>query len=131
MKGIRKKMKEEVMIHSDMEAPYSAAIMMDNELYVSGQLPVENGKEIMPEDIGMQTDICMRNIKDLVEKAGFSMTDIVKTTIYTTDISKISQINASYIKYFKKPYPARCACEVSKLARGAKVEIECVARSMR
>lgn len=109
------------------ETPYSPALQIDQHLYVSGQLPVDPKTNTIPEDIAGQTDLCMNNVKALLEAAGFSMSDVVKTTVYMTDFSKFSEMNERYICYFDKPYPARCACEVSALARGAGVEIECVA----
>ena len=107
--------------------PYSPAVKVGNQLYVSGQLPIDPCKGMIPDSIYEQTCLCLERIRDLVEKAGFEMQDIVKTTVYMTDFSEFSQMNEAYMKYFSQPYPARCACEVSALAQGASVEIDCVA----
>lgn len=121
-------MKTEIKMNSTGgETPYSPALLMNQQLYVSGQLPVDPETNTIPEDIAGQTKLCMENLKALVEKAGLSMDDVVKTTVYMTDFSHFSEMNAMYRQYFTKPYPARCACEVSGLARGAAVEIECIA----
>ena len=106
--------------------PYSPALLAGNLLFVSGQLPLDAAGN-MPADIAGQTSLCMENIKALVEKAGFTMADVVKTTVYMTDFSKFADMNAVYSTFFSDIKPARCACEVSALAKGAAVEIDCIA----
>lgn len=106
--------------------PYSPALLAGNQLFVSGQLPLDAAGN-MPADVAGQTKLCMENIKALVEKAGFTMADVVKTTVYMTDFSKFADMNAVYSTFFSGVMPARCACEVSALAKGATVEIDCIA----
>ena len=106
--------------------PYSPALLAGNMLFVSGQLPLD-AEGHMPDDVAGQTALCMENIKALVEKAGFSMAEVVKTTVYMTDFSKFADMNAVYSTFFSGVMPARCACEVTALAKGATVEIDCIA----
>ena len=121
-------MKQAVFVQSTAKGtPYSPAVKVGGQLYVSGQLPIDPHKGTIPDSIHEQTCLCLERIRDLVEKAGFKMQDVVKTTVYLTDFSKFSQMNEAYMTYFSEPYPARCAGEVSALAQGASVEIDCVA----
>lgn len=108
------------------DSPFSPAVATGNQLYVSGQLPVDAKGELV-EGVAAQTAQCMDNLKALVEKAGFEMSDVVKTTVYMTDFTRFAEMSRVYSTYFSGVKPARCACEVTALARGAIVEIDCIA----
>lgn len=108
--------------------PYSQAILAGNTLYVSGQIPIvpETGA-FAGSDIETQTRQSLKNIQAILTEAGFSMKDVVKTTVLLTDIGEFAAMNGEYAKFFEEPFPARAAFQVVALPKGAKVEIECVA----
>lgn len=109
--------------------PYSAATECRGQLNVSGQLPVNPATgEFAGEDIKSQTRQSLTNLKNIVEAAGYSMQDVVETTVLLDDISDFAEMNEVYAEFFKAPYPARAAFEVAALPKAAKVEIKAVAR---
>lgn len=108
--------------------PYSQAIQAGHTIYVSGQIPVDpKTGNFAGEDIKTQTKQSLENIKAILGEAGYSMKDVVKTTVLLQDIKEFSDMNEVYATYFEKPYPARAAFEVVSLPKGARVEIEAVA----
>jgi 2-iminobutanoate/2-iminopropanoate deaminase len=107
--------------------PYSPALHHGNRLYISGQIPVNPADGSIPEALTEQTKVVMEHISSLLDKAGFSFSDLVKTTIYTTELSGFTDINEVYQSFLTKPYPARATIEVSALPKGVKVEIEAIA----
>ena len=104
--------------------PYSQAIECGNMLFVSGQLPVDKKTGVMPLDIKLQTKQSLENIKHIITAAGYSMQDIVKTTVFVTDLGQFQAINDIYSTYFPNNPPARACIEVAGLPKGAGVEIE-------
>lgn len=123
-------MKQEVKSNKAPEAigSYSQAIEKNGMVFVSGQLPIDviTG-EFIGNDITAQTTQSLENIKSILTKAGASMNDIVKTTILLENIDHFAKANEVYEKYFESPYPARATYEVSKLPKGALIEIEAIA----
>ncbi len=113
-------------------ALYSSAVRVnasDSLLFVSGQLPVDpDTGEIASHEVANQTRVAMQNALRVVSDHGSSACDVVKVGIFTTRISEISDINASYIDALGEHRPARSLVEVSALPRQALVEIEMVAR---
>ena len=108
--------------------PYSQAITAGNIVFVSGQLPIDvKTGEFAGEDIQAQTRQSLINIKAILEKAGFTMADVCKTTVLLQDIGDFAAMNAVYAEFFEAPYPARAAFQVAALPKGAKVEIEAIA----
>ena len=108
--------------------PYSQAVLSDGFLFVSGQLPIDPATGAFPsDDIGEQTRQSLTNIKAIVEEAGGSMSDIVKTTVLLADIGDFAAMNAVYAEFFTEPFPARAAYQVAALPKDALVEIECIA----
>lgn len=107
--------------------PYSQAILSNDTLYISGQLPidVETGK--MPEDIKAQTHQSLKNIKFILEEAGLSLSDVVKSTVLLKNITDFAAMNEVYAEYYSSNPPARAAYEVANLPMGALVEIETIA----
>ncbi|MDR1747847.1 MAG: Rid family detoxifying hydrolase [Spirochaetaceae bacterium] len=108
--------------------PYSAAIRSGNTLFLSGQLGLDSVTgELVSSSIIMQAQQAMANIRLLLRAAGADMDAIVKTTIYLTDINNFPSVNEVYASCFTGSYPARTTVEVSRLPKGALVEIEAVA----
>mgnify|MGYP000611757786 CR=1 FL=1 len=107
--------------------PYSQAIQKGNMIFISGQLPIDvTTGQFSGEDIQSQTVQSLENIKNIIEEAGASMADIVKTTILLKDINDFAEVNKIYATYFKAPFPARATYEVSKLPLDALIEIESI-----
>ena len=106
---------------------YSHAIETESMVFTSGQLPVnaETGK--MPESASEQAKQSLENVKHVLEAAGTSMDNVVKTTVYIQNIEDFPAINEVYATYFSEPFPARSCFEVGKLPLGALVEIEVIA----
>lgn len=108
--------------------PYSQAILANNMLFVSGQVPlVPETMEIVSSDVSEQTEQSLKNIQAILTEAGFSFEDVVKTTIFIKDMNDFSKINEVYAKYFSNHKPARACVEVSRLPKDVKVEIELIA----
>ena len=119
-------------IHTDNApaaiGPYSQAVKAGNTIYVSGQLPVDPATgEFAGDDIAAQTKQSLTNIKNILEKAGAGMENVVKTTVLLSDINDFVAMNEVYATFFKEPFPARAAFQVAAIPKGAKVEIEAVA----
>ncbi len=108
--------------------PYSQGVERDNIVFISGQLPIDSTTgEIIGDDVLSQTIQSLENIKHIVTEANASMNDIVKTTILLKNIGDFNIVNEVYGEYFSEPYPARATYEVSKLPKGALIEIEAIA----
>lgn len=108
--------------------PYSQSVLAGNILFISGQLPIdpETGK-FAGNNIKSQTEQSLKNIESILEKAGCTMDNVVKTTVLLNDMVDFAKMNEVYAKFFTKDYPARAAYEVAKLPKDALVEIEAVA----
>ena len=107
--------------------PYSQAIESNGFVYVSGQLPINVETGTMPESIEEQTAQSLNNIKSILEAAGLSMDNVVKTTVLMTNLGDFTKMNEVYGTFFSGAYPARAAYQVVALPKGAMVEIEAVA----
>lgn len=107
--------------------PYSQAVEVGNTLYISGQLPLNPESMEMPDDIKEQADLVMRNIGAILEEAGYSYSDVIKSTIFLSDIKNFQAMNEVYGKYYTEEPPARSAYEVANLPKEAKIEIETIA----
>lgn len=108
--------------------PYSQAIEAGNTVYISGQLPLNpaTGK-FESDDIRTLTRQTLTNIKNILQQAGLTMTDVVKTTVMMTDINDFAVMNEVYTEFFAEPFPARSAFAVKSLPKGGRLEIECIA----
>lgn len=107
--------------------PYSQAIIAGNLLFASGQLPInpETGK--MPEgSIGKRARQVFENLRAIVEEAGGTLDDVVKTTVFLTDLQDFKEMNEVYATYFSAPFPARSAVQVAALPLGADIEMEAI-----
>jgi len=108
--------------------PYSQAIQVGNLVYTSGQIPIDPATGNFVEGgIKEQTRQSLTNIKAILEEAGLSMADVVKTTVFMADMNDFADMNSVYAEFFAEPYPARSAVAVKTLPKGALVEIEVVA----
>ena len=107
--------------------PYSQAIRVGNLLFVSGQLPIDPATGLVPADVAAQTRQSLCNAKAILEAAGSSMDQVVKTTVFLSDIANFAPMNEVYAEFFTEPYPARSAVAVRDLPKGALVEIEVLA----
>lgn len=108
--------------------PYSQAIRVGNLVYTSGQIPIDPATgEFAEGGIKEQTRQSLLNLKAILEEAGLTMGDVVKTTVFMADMNDFAAMNAVYAEFFAEPYPARSAVAVKTLPKGALVEIEAVA----
>ena len=108
--------------------PYSQAVQAGNMLFVSGQIPIDPATgEFAGNDIATQTHQSLTNVKNILEAAGYSLNDVVKTTVLLSDIANFAAMNAVYAEYFTENKPARAAFAAKDLPRGALVEIEAIA----
>ena len=109
--------------------PFSQAIKTDNFVFVSGQLPINPSTgEIVKGGIKEETHQVLANLKEVLKAAGSSMEDVIKATIFITNMDDFSKVNEVYEKFFSKEAPpARSTVEVSGLAKGAREEIEATA----
>jgi 2-iminobutanoate/2-iminopropanoate deaminase len=108
--------------------PYSQAIQIGNLLFTAGQIPVcpETG-ELVKGDIKAQTRQALKNVAAILEAAGTSMQNVLKTTVFLTDMADFAAMNEVYAEFFSEPYPARSAIQVAALPKGVAVEIETIA----
>lgn len=108
--------------------PYSQAIKAGNTVYLSGQVPLDPAtKKLVEGGIEAQTEQVMKNLCAVLEAAGCTFQNVVKTTVFLQDMNDFAAMNAVYAKYFTTNPPARCCVQVAKLPVGAIVEIECIA----
>ena len=108
--------------------PYSQAVEVKNTLYVSGQIPIdpETGK-VAEGDITVQTEQVFKNIAAILEVAGYSFSDVVKSTCLLSDMANFKAMNEVYGRYYTENHPARAAFAVKELPLGALIEIETIA----
>ena|SRR3989338_726543 len=109
-----------------MALPFSPAVSKNGFVFISGQIHLKDG-QLLEGTIEEQTHQVMKNLQVLLEKEGMSFNDVVKTTIYTTDMSLYSQVNDVYISYFSSNPPAREMVGVKELPLGARLEISMIA----
>lgn len=109
--------------------PYSQAIVLNNMLFISGQIPLDpTSGNLAGNDIETQTEQVLKNVDAILQKAGTAKDKIVKTTIFITNMDSFPTVNAIYEKYLSGTlFPARSTIEVSALPKGALVEIEVIA----
>ena len=108
--------------------PYSQAIVAGDLVFVSGQIPIDPATGSLVEgDIAAQTRRVMKNLGAILEAAGSSLDQVVKTTVYLVDLNDFTSVNEAYGAYFKADPPARATVQVARLPKGAGVEIDAVA----
>ena len=107
--------------------PYSQALRTGNMMFVSGQIPIDPATGLMAEDIKAQATQSLTNLKNILEAEGLTMKNVIKTTVFLSDLADFAAVNEVYATFFEAPYPARSCVEVCAIPKGAKVEIECIA----
>jgi len=108
--------------------PFSEAVKVGDLLFLSGQIGFDaKTRKVVPGGIKKETIKTMQNIKNTLEKYGYTMKNIVKCTVMLADIKEWSAFNEEYVKFFKQPFPARSAFAASGLALNSRVEVECIA----
>ena len=109
--------------------PYSTAVICGNTAYLSGMIPAApaTGK-IVEGGIEAQAHQMFKNCRAVLQAAGLDLGNVVKTTVFMTDLADFGKLNAIYGEYFTEPYPARSCVEVSALPKGVLVECECIAK---
>lgn len=108
--------------------PYSQALDLGDLVFVSGQIPVDPATGAMPEDVQDQARQSLANLKAILAEAGLTMANVVKTVIFLADINDFAAVNQVYAQAFAEPYPARSCVQVAAIPKGAKLEIECIAK---
>lgn len=110
--------------------PYSQAIKVGELVFVSGQLPIDPATGSFAEGgIKELTRQSLTNMKAILEEAGTSMANVVKTTVFLADMNDFAAMNEVYAEFFAAPFPARSAVAIKTLPKGALVEIECIAQA--
>ena len=108
--------------------PYSQAVLSGNMLFCSGQIPINPATgELINSEIKEATEQVILNLKEVIEEAGMTLKNVVKTTVFLTDMGNFKSMNEVYEKYFSETKPARACVQVSGLPRGVIVEIDAIA----
>lgn len=107
--------------------PYSHAVVVNNMVYTSGQIPLTTDGEVIGDDVAEQTKQVLENLSAVLEESGSNLNSVVKTVIFISDMNDFPIINEVYGEYFNEHLPARSCVEVSRLPKDVKVEIEAVA----
>ena len=107
--------------------PYSQGIQAGNLIITSGQLPIDPATGAFPATIEEQTSQSLENCKAVLAAAGAAMENVIKTTVFLSDMNNFAAMNGVYATFFEGACPARSAVEVARLPKDALVEIECIA----
>lgn len=107
--------------------PYSQAVAANGFIFCAGQIPLTAQGELIEGDIKAQTRQVLQNLKAVVEAAGSSLANVVKTTCYLSNIQNFAEFNEAYAEFFGESKPARATVESPHLPKGVDVEIECIA----
>lgn len=109
--------------------PYAQAVEAGELVFLSGQTPLDSATgKLVEGDIGVQTRQCFKNLFAVLAAGGLKADDVVKATVFLTDMNDFPAMNAAYQEHFSSPYPARSTIGVAALPLGARIEIELVAR---
>jgi 2-iminobutanoate/2-iminopropanoate deaminase len=112
----------------DPIGPYNQAILVNNTLYISGQVCIDQASgNLKNRDLQEETHQVMQNLKAILQEANMSFNDVVKTTIFLTDMNRFNDVNEIYGKYFERDFPARETVQVSALPKFVNVEISMIA----
>jgi len=110
------------------KSPLSQAVRVDNTLYISGQVPVDSKTmQVVSEDFTIQARHVLNSVKGIVEAAGGSVQNIIKTTVFLTDMGRFQEMNEIYKTYFLEDPPARTCIGVKELPRRSQIEVEAIA----
>jgi 2-iminobutanoate/2-iminopropanoate deaminase len=112
----------------DPIGPYNQAILVNNTLYISGQVCIDQSSgNLKNKDLQEETHQVMQNLKAILQEASMTFNNVVKTTIFLTDMNRFSEVNEIYGKYFEADFPARETVQVSALPKFVNVEISMIA----
>jgi len=108
--------------------PYSQAVVSNGFAFLSGQISLDPSTgQLVAGDISVQTERVLENLKAVLESCGSSLSQVLKTTVYLTDMREFAAMNEVYARYFVKDPPARATVEAARLPRDVRVEIDCIA----
>lgn len=118
-----------IMTHSAPAAigPYSQAALMNDTLFVSGQLGIDTNTGELAEGFEAQANLVFQHLKSILAAAGMGMSHVVKVTVFLQDMNDFARLNEIYARNFSSPYPAREAIQVARLPKGGLVEISVIA----
>ena len=109
--------------------PYSQAVEDGGFIFTSSILPIDPVTgEVFSGDVQVQTEIVLHNLENILKEAGCTLKNVVKTTVFMTDLTKFAEMNAMYETFFKEHPPARTTVQVSALPKGGVVQIEAIAK---
>ncbi len=109
--------------------PYSQAVEDGGFIFTSSVLPIDPVTgEVFTGDVQMQTEIILHNLENILKEAGCTLKNVVKTTVFMTDLTKFAEMNATYETFFKENPPARTTVQVAALPKGGVVQIEAIAK---
>lgn len=108
--------------------PYSQAIETDGFVFASGQIPIEPATGNIPDGIEAQAKQALTNVKNLMEAAGLTMGNIVKTSVFIKDMNDFARVNEVYATFFESDFPARSCVEVARLPKDVLIEVEVIAK---
>ena len=107
--------------------PYSQALVKDNMMFLSGQIPVDPATGVIAPAIEEQAAQSLTNIRNILAENGMTMDNVIKTTVFLSDLNDFAAANQVYAEFFSEPYPARSCVQVAGIPKGCKIEIECIA----
>jgi 2-iminobutanoate/2-iminopropanoate deaminase len=107
--------------------PYSQAVRAGDFLFVAGQIPLDSSGAMADGDIAAQARQVLDNIGAILKTAGLSFAQVVRTTVYLSDMNDLAEMNLVYSTYFSEPFPARATVQVARLPRDVRIEIEAIA----
>lgn len=108
--------------------PYSQAVKAGNMIFCSGQIPIDpKTGEFVSDDVAEQTEQVLRNLNAVLEAAGSSLNNVVKTTVFLADMNDFVAMNEVYARFFSENKPARATVQAARLPKDARVEIDCIA----
>lgn len=108
---------------------YSQAVEDGGFIFTSGVLPIDPvTSEIFNGDVGVQTELVLKNLENILKQAGCNLKQVLKTTVFMTDLTQFAEMNAVYARFFKDNLPARSTVQVVALPKGSSIEIEAVAK---
>ncbi len=107
--------------------PYSQAVELGSLVFASGQIALDPATGKLAEGIEAQTHQALKNAQAVIAASGAKWENVVKTTVFITNVDDFAKVNEIYATYFKQPYPARSCVEISRLPKGALIEVEVIA----
>lgn len=121
----------QVVIHTSNApaaiGPYSQAILMGETLYTSGQLGIDPANGELMQGVEAQAEMALKNLGAVLAAADMSYANVLKATVFLTDLADFAAVNAIYQRFFQGAYPARSCVQVAALPKGGLIEIECIA----